>query len=104
MYFCPFCCNLLVTEHQQSVMLVCVTCPYSYKLSSTLTFAQKGTMKAVEVVVDEDDALKNANKCQVKCPKCSHEEALFVELQTRSADEPMTIFYQCIKCKFNWKE
>ncbi|UMM37666.1 hypothetical protein L5515_009358 [Caenorhabditis briggsae] len=34
---------------------------------------------------------KNAPK---RCPLCSHERAYFMQLQTRSADEPITIFYR----------
>jgi Transcription factor S-II (TFIIS) len=40
----------------------------------------------------------------VACPKCDHQKAYFVQLQTRSADEPMTIFYCCVSCSFKWKE
>jgi DNA-directed RNA polymerase subunit M/transcription elongation factor TFIIS len=29
-----------------------------------------------------------------RCPKCSHEKAFFMQVQIRSADEPMTIFYK----------
>ncbi|EAK90672.1 RNA polymerase III subunit C11, partial [Cryptosporidium parvum Iowa II] len=38
------------------------------------------------------------------CPKCSFSEAYFFQLQIRSADEPMTSFYTCVKCDFKWKE
>ncbi len=40
----------------------------------------------------------------VPCPKCSHGAAYFMEVQTRSADEPATLFYRCEKCKHNWRE
>ncbi len=39
---------------------------------------------------------------QVVCPKCSHNKAVFNEMQTRSADEPMTIYYCCQSCKHTW--
>ena len=40
------------------------------------------------------------------CPKCEHSKAYFVQMQTRSADEPMTIFYKCCNkdCNHRWKE
>lgn len=38
------------------------------------------------------------------CGKCSHGEAAFMEIQTRSADEPATLFFRCCKCAFQWKE
>ncbi|EYB98123.1 hypothetical protein Y032_0134g1867 [Ancylostoma ceylanicum] len=41
-----------------------------------------------------------------RCPKCSHERAYFMQIQTRSADEPMTIFYRCANadCCHRWKD
>ena len=43
-------------------------------------------------------------KTKVECPKCSHNEAFFVLRQTRSADEPETRIYRCVKCKHSWRE
>jgi DNA-directed RNA polymerase subunit M/transcription elongation factor TFIIS len=39
-----------------------------------------------------------------KCPKCGGTELLFSEKQTRSADEPVTIFARCINCGNGWRE
>jgi len=39
-----------------------------------------------------------------KCPKCEHMKAYFMQIQTRSADEPMTTFYKCCSCGHRWKE
>ena len=38
----------------------------------------------------------------LKCPKCSHMKTFSFSKQTRSADEPMTTFSQCVKCKHKW--
>jgi len=40
------------------------------------------------------------------CPYCGHGEAAFKEFQTRSADEPATLFYRCLneKCQKQWRE
>lgn len=38
------------------------------------------------------------------CRKCNHRECSFYEMQTRSADEPMTIFINCLNCGNRWKE
>lgn len=39
----------------------------------------------------------------IKC-KCGSSNCLFEQIQTRSADEGMTIFCKCLKCGRTWKE
>lgn len=95
MHFCPFCGSLLHTEQQQYMQLSCPACPYVYRLTTTITSSQAQRVKMVEKILGGEDDFKYGNKCTVKCPECPNEEALFMELQTRSADEPMTIFYRC---------
>lgn len=38
-----------------------------------------------------------------KCGKCKSNHCSYYQLQTRSADEPMTTFVNCINCGNNWK-
>jgi transcription elongation factor S-II len=38
-----------------------------------------------------------------KCGRCHKRECTYYELQTRSADEPMTKFITCINCGSHWK-
>ena len=46
---------------------------------------------------------KEAMTDRFKCKKCKSKETCYYELQTRSADEPMTIFITCINCGNRWK-
>jgi transcription elongation factor S-II len=39
-----------------------------------------------------------------KCGRCHKRECTYYELQTRSADEPMTKFITCINCGSHWKQ
>ena len=39
-----------------------------------------------------------------KCRKCGCRETSYYEVQTRSADEPMTQFITCLKCENRWKQ
>eukprot|EP00051_Salpingoeca_urceolata_P025194 m.448518 g.448518 ORF g.448518 m.448518 type:complete len:282 (+) comp20315_c14_seq41:8291-9136(+) len=49
-------------------------------------------------------ALKQgATSDQIPCPKCRAKDCQFTEMQTRSADEPMTVFCACNKCGNRWK-
>ena len=39
-----------------------------------------------------------------KCNRCEKRECTYYELQTRSADEPMTIFISCLNCGKRWRQ
>ena len=40
---------------------------------------------------------------QFKCGKCKQRKCTYKEAQTRSADEPMTIFVTCLNCGHKWR-
>jgi DNA-directed RNA polymerase subunit M/transcription elongation factor TFIIS len=37
------------------------------------------------------------------CVRCKSKKTSYYQLQTRSADEPMTTFVTCLNCDRNWK-
>ena len=54
------------------------------------------------------DANKYINNLQAStdmftCRKCKSKRCTYYELQTRSADEPATIFITCLDCGKNWR-
>jgi transcription elongation factor S-II len=60
----------------------------------------------------EQKTKRDANKYDTKiaastdmftCRKCKSKKCTYYELQTRSADEPATIFVTCLECGKNWK-
>lgn len=38
-----------------------------------------------------------------ECRRCKKKNTSYYQLQTRSADEPMTTFVSCFNCNINWK-
>lgn len=40
----------------------------------------------------------------LQCRKCKSKKTTYTQLQTRSADEPLTTFALCIQCGTRWKE
>ena len=38
-----------------------------------------------------------------KCGRCKSIKTTYFQMQTRSADEPMTVFVSCLNCGKNWK-
>ena len=60
----------------------------------------------------EEKKIKDENKFSPKieastddfqCFKCKSKKCTFYQLQTRSADEPMTTFVTCLNCGNRWK-
>lgn len=40
---------------------------------------------------------------QFKCGRCKQRECSYMEMQTRSCDEPASIFIQCLSCGHRWR-
>jgi transcription elongation factor S-II len=40
---------------------------------------------------------------EFKCSRCKSSKTTFHEKQTRSADEPMTVFVLCLNCGKRWR-
>ena len=60
----------------------------------------------------EDKKIRDENKFKPKleastddftCFKCKSKKCSYYQLQTRSADEPMTTFVSCLECGNRWK-
>ncbi len=95
-------------DDKGGLRLSCKTCPYSYairgKFWSKTDVPMMRHKKRVDDVLGGDDAWKNVDTTRSRCPKCAHDVAYFLLVQTRSADEPMTQFFRCTACKNQWKE
>ena len=60
--------------------------------------------KEVDDVLGGKEAWENVDQTSYECPKCPNKRAYFMQIQIRSADEPMTTFYKCTKCNYQWRE
>lgn len=56
------------------------------------------------IIVKKEDKISVLLKVKNNCLKCGHNEAETWQLQMRSADEPSTHFFRCLKCKYTWRE
>eukprot|EP00197_Chlamydomonas_leiostraca_P006996 CAMPEP_0202859956 /NCGR_PEP_ID=MMETSP1391-20130828/1865_1 /ASSEMBLY_ACC=CAM_ASM_000867 /TAXON_ID=1034604 /ORGANISM="Chlamydomonas leiostraca, Strain SAG 11-49" /LENGTH=99 /DNA_ID=CAMNT_0049539071 /DNA_START=169 /DNA_END=468 /DNA_ORIENTATION=+ len=93
-----------LTEGCKELRYFCQACPYIYLIDKKITRTVGLAKKAVDDVLGGDDAWKNVAKTDASCPKCSYHQAYFMEIQTRSADEPATLFFKCVQCGARWKE
>lgn len=107
MIFCPICCNCLVAERYESgqTRLECPTCTYVHSVTTRLERNVRDLPeKQADDVMGGAAAWELADKTSAVCERCQAKEAYFFQMQTRSADEPMSTFYRCVECKHQWKE
>uniref|UniRef100_A0AC35U897 DNA-directed RNA polymerase subunit n=1 Tax=Rhabditophanes sp. KR3021 TaxID=114890 RepID=A0AC35U897_9BILA len=106
--FCPECGTLLqVAEFKQyGNILKCVNCSYKQGIDGEIRSRMYPELKDMDEVLGGPSSWENAQITDEKCQKCGGGRAYFMQLQTRSADEPMTIFYRCAanECCHRWKE
>jgi DNA-directed RNA polymerase subunit M/transcription elongation factor TFIIS len=58
------------------------------------------------IIQKRENNIKNKNYMEESvypCKKCNEKKCFSYQLQTRSADEPMTTFVICLACSFKWK-
>jgi DNA-directed RNA polymerase subunit M len=110
MQFCE-CGGLLVPE-KQSDGQIRMKCPACGKLissesnSTAFEIKQKFRHSEMEktVIIEDPNEIETMPKVNAHCEKCGHNEAVYWQLQTRSADEASTTFYRCKKCGFTWRD
>ncbi|CDY67995.1 BnaAnng25800D [Brassica napus] len=102
MEFCPTCGNLLRYGQSQ---FFCSTCPYIARIERQVEIKKKQLLvkKSIDPVVKKDDIPKGP-ETEAPCPRCGHDKAYFKTMQIRSADEPESRFYRCVKCEQTWRE
>ena len=105
MHFCPFCGNLLLIERGPvGHRFFCSTCPYVCNITKKLSQHMALKRKQVDDVLGGSDAWKDVDKTEAQCNNCGHNEAYFMQIQIRSADEPSTRFYRCVQCSCTWSD
>ncbi|KAA0146626.1 hypothetical protein FNF27_03305 [Cafeteria roenbergensis] len=104
MLFCPTCGNMLLIEGGAGTKFFCTTCPYIQRVTTKITKSITLERKTVDDVLGGAAAWENVDQTDALCPACGHRRAYFMQLQIRSADEPMTTFYKCVACSGRWND
>ncbi|ORD93647.1 RPA12 [Enterospora canceri] len=61
------------------------------------SFSYKEERQLLKDDVEKEERVEKARRTRI-CPKCGNNEMFFHTLQTRSADEGQTVFYECTAC------
>ena len=61
------------------------------------------TLKAKELAREEAKMRDEDYEGMFKCRKCGSKKTTYYQMQTRSADEPMTTYVTCQGCGLKWK-
>lgn len=78
----------------------------SYVIDTALTSVTHfSPNRTVPEIRDDDAAYRTSERMPADCPNkdCTSREAYFQQMQTRSADEAMTVFCRCVKCGRMWR-
>lgn len=105
MHFCPCCGNLLLVEDAGTGMrFCCPTCQYTHDIERVYSTKVKTKRKEKDDILGGDSAWANVDRTEAKCPYCPCNQAFFMQIQIRSADEPMSTFYRCVDCSKQWND
>lgn len=73
------------------------------EMASTERQMENGKIKEKALMECERGAPPKATTDQFRCGRCGKRKCTYYQLQTRSADEPMTTFVTCVNCDNHWK-
>lgn len=56
-----------------------------------------------EVSRSDNKVVNGTPTDEFTCSKCKKNKTVYYQKQTRSADEPMTVFLTCVTCGHKWR-
>ncbi len=105
MNFCDKCGTVMVSKEEKGKrFLICRKCGHKTKDYKPLEISETVSKKPMDNVIMIEKNEETLPTTKAECPKCGNIEAVWWLQQTRSADEPPTLFLRCTKCKHSWRE
>ncbi len=99
----------MITQKKSGKMVyVCRKCGHVSRgkraVSTSISEKIKNKESKIPVFTEEDNLKQYPIDKNIICTKCGNHGAYWFMQQTRSADEPATMFLCCTKCKHKWRE
>lgn len=73
------------------------------ELASDALKEEKQSIRDHALFECERGQIRAATTDAFRCGKCGQRRCSYYQMQTRSADEPMTTFVTCLNCNNRWK-
>jgi len=108
--FCPDCSSLLRKKTEKEIVYLFCKCGYQREAEKNedeterIVNKKKKALEKKLLILSEKDKIPIHIKVNEICPKCGHTQAEAWQRQIRSADEPSTSFFKCVKCKYTWRK
>lgn len=103
MPFCPECKNLVYPD-KNSGELHCRKCGASVQAKGSHIVRSQTPEKEMVVIDESARTIETRGTTTTECPKCGHGTAYAEFRQTRSSDEPQTMFCECKECGHRWRQ
>ncbi|XP_053235015.1 DNA-directed RNA polymerase I subunit RPA12 isoform X3 [Podarcis raffonei] len=106
--FCPECGTVLPLPGIQD-KVTCPCCSYSidvrvFEMRVVHTSVTFNSTDSTSLKMEDEGSAVKGPLIDRKCPQCGNEGMAYHTRQMRSADEGQTVFYTCVRCKFQEKE
>ena len=92
----------LISQDKLKAIDVANIHPHKIRPDIWNVYYEKAKIKEANTMLEDGDG--NDFEGLLKCDRCSSYRTRYVTLQTRSADEPTTIFARCLDCSNRWSE
>lgn len=99
--FCDHCGTLLTVLEDR---VYCDCCKRAFHKDVELAAASYSVSMPGRAMAEQEELAGVRSIVEETCPRCGHGKAYYTTQQMRSADEGQTVFYECCKCGYKYRQ